>query len=219
MTSAAVETPLSDEISAFKAKFMADAPKGLAELFGAKTKELAETGIVESAIKVGDQAPEFTLPDGTGKEVSTAELLKNGPIVLTFYRGSWCPYCNLTLAKYQEYLPQFKAKGATFVAVSPEKPEFIEDKVKAANLEFPVLSDVGMKVGSQFGIKFVLAPELQEVYNQFKLDVNKHNGDNTFQLPLPATYVIGKDGKVVYSFVDVDYTKRAEPADVLAAIP
>lgn len=146
--------------------------------------------------------------------------LKTGrrPNTLPFTFLLRCPYCNIQVRSLQKHLSEFEAKGATLVAVSPELPEYIAKTTKDASLTYPVLSDVGMAVGKQYGINFVLDPELQKVYTQFGLDVNTHNGDKTFQLPLPATYVIQADGTVTYAFVNADYTKRAEPADVLKAL-
>ncbi|CAB9497211.1 Thiol-disulfide oxidoreductase ResA [Seminavis robusta] len=210
---------LAAELKAFQDKFMASIPKEVGELLLAKTEELAKSGVVESAIKVGDKAPDFVLPDVEGNPVSLAELRAKGPVVLTFYRGSWCPYCNITVHNLQQYMSKFQAKGATLVAISPELPDYVVKKTQEESLTFPVLSDVGMTVGMKFGLKFVLPLELQKAYAEFGLDVPSHNGDKTFQLPLPATYVIDKDGLVTYAFVNADYTKRAEPEEVLKAIP
>lgn len=219
MSTVVAPATLAAELKEFQEKFMSQVPEEMGEMFAAKTQELAKSGLVESAIKVGDKVPDFVLPDAQGNKVSLADLRAKGPVVIAFYRGGWCPYCNLTVAKLQQYLPKFEAKGASLVAITPELPEFITKKTEEASLTYPVLSDVGMKVGKDFGIKFILDPALQKVYTEFGLDVTKHNGDNTFQLPLPATYVIDKDGTVTYAFVNVDYTKRAEPEDVLKAIP
>lgn len=209
---------LATELQEFSKQFAEGTPKEVIDLLRIKAEELAKSGLVESSIKVGDKAPDFALPDAEGKAVHLAELLKKGPVVLTFYRGGWCPYCNIQVRSLQAYLPQFEAKGATLVAVSPELPEYIAKTTEENLLTYPILSDVGMKVGKQYSIQFVLDPEIQEMYTKFGLDVNSHNGDKTFQLPLPATYVIGQDGTVTYAFVNADYSKRAEPADILNAL-
>ena len=209
---------LSSELAAFQANFVKGVPEEIVDLFMSKTEELAKSGLVESSIKVGDKAPLFTLPDAKGNLVSIESLLQEGPVIVTFYRGAWCPYCNLAVSALEKALPEFKAKGASLVAITPELPQYADQMVTSKNLTFPVFSDVGLKVGKQYGLSFVLDPELQKVYTQFGLDVNTHNGDKTFQLPLPATYVIDKDGTVKYAFVNADYSKRAEPSDILKAL-
>ncbi|KAL3918361.1 MAG: hypothetical protein SGILL_004275 [Bacillariaceae sp.] len=209
---------LSSELKAFQANFIKDIPDEIVNVFMSKTEELAKSGLVESAVKVGDKAPAFTLPDSKGDPVVLEDLLKKGPVVVTFYRGVWCPYCNIAVNALQAALPEFEAKGATLVAITPELPQYIDQMTTAKKLTFPVLSDLGLKVGKQYGLSFVLDPQLQKLYTEFGLDVNKHNDDKTFQLPLPATYVIAQDGTVKYAFVDADYSKRAEPADILKAL-
>ena len=219
MSTVTTESPsLRAELESFQKQFQAGTPKEIVELFAAKTAALAKTGVVQSAVQVGDQAPTFALPDAQGTTVRLQDLLAQGPVVLTFYRGGWCPYCNLQVRALQKMLPSIQSQGATLVAVSPELPAYISKTVQEAALEFPVLSDVGMTVGKQYGLGFVLDPELQAIYMKFGLDVPAHNGDATFQLPLPATYVIQPDGTVSYAFVNADYTQRAEPEDILQAL-
>lgn len=179
---------LSSKLQAFRANFVKDIPDEIVDLFMAKTEELAKSGLVESSVNVGDKAPLITLPDAKGNLVVLEDLLQKGPVVVTFYRGVWCPYCNIAVNALQAALPEIKAKGATLVAITPELPQYIDQMTTAKELTFPVLSDVGLKVGKQYGLNFVLDPELQKVYTEFGLDVNKHNGDKTFQLPLPARW-------------------------------
>ena len=126
----------------------------------------------------------------------------------------------MTLKALQKYLPKFEAKGAKLVAISPQIPEYTTTTMKKNELKgFPILSDVGCKVGTDYGIDFVLDEELRPLYAMGGIDIPVHNGDSTFRLPVPATYVIDIDGTVLFSHVDTDYTKRAEPEDILEAIP
>ncbi|MBX3358919.1 MAG: redoxin domain-containing protein [Phycisphaeraceae bacterium] len=181
-------------------------------------REIAASGVLESALKVGASAPDFTLMSAAGPPVRLAELLKSGPVVLTWYRGGWCPYCNLQLRTYQESLADFKAAGgAHLVAVSPQMPDSSLSTQEKNLLEFAVLSDPGNSVAHQYGVAYRL-PE--SVVNAFKgrLDMPRFNGDDSWELPLPVTYVIGKDSRIAYAFIDADYRKRAEPADILAAL-
>lgn len=182
------------------------------------TAQLEESGIAESSLEVGAKAPEFNLPDATGAEVSLSSLLAEGPVVLAFYRGGWCPYCSTELRALQARMAEITAAGATLVAVSPQTPDSSLSTVEKLELAFPVLSDEGNRVAESFGLVFTLPEALREVYAGFGLDLPAANGDDSFRLPVPATYVIGADGTVAWRFVDADYTKRAEPDDVIAAL-
>lgn len=165
---------------------------------------------VRRALKEG-QAPGFSLPGVDGKPVSSAALLAKGPVVLVFYRGGWCPYCNVQLAGYQKGLDRIQAKGATLVAVSPQLPEKSAALTEKKELRFPVLSDVGLKVARSFGLVF-RAPANYGFLPEF-------NGDPSGELPLAATYVIGQGGRILKAFVDQDYKNRASLEDILAALP
>lgn len=211
---------VQSELDEFLNSFVQAITPELLDLFVRKGQELEQAGILEWAVKEGDIAPHFCLPDHKGKQTRINDLISDGPLILTFYRGGWCPYCSIELKSLQRYLPKFLAKGAKLVAISPELPEFAANTAKDMELEFPVLSDEGCKVGMDYGIDFVLDEELRPVYDQFGLKVAMHNSPKaSFQLPVPATYVIDTDGSVLYSFVNTDYTKRAEPEEILNAIP
>ena len=178
------------------------------------------SGVLDHALKVNDAAPEFTLPDAFGHEISLETLLARGPVVLSFYRGEWCLFCNLELRALQESLPRMQELGATLVAISPEKPEGGIAVTEKNKLTFPVLSDFNNTVARQFGIVFQVGDELQDLSkNVFKNDLALRNGEDSYQLPVPATFVIDADGIVRFAHVDVDYmTGRAEPEEVMAAL-
>lgn len=167
---------------------------------------------------VGAHAPDFTLPDSTGEHVSLSSLLSRGPVVLAFYRGGWCPHCSTELRAYQARLAEISSLGAALVAVSPQTPDNSLSTREKLELAFPVLSDTGNVVARSYGLVFSLPEELREIYAGFGLDLPTANGDDSFELPLPATYVIDTEGAVVWRHVDADYTKRAEPNDVIAAL-
>ncbi len=145
-------------------------------------------------------------------------MLDKGPVVLNFYRGGWCPYCNLELNAYQKHLQEINELGASFVAISPQTPDKSLSTAEKNELKFQVLSDVGNKIADQFGLVFKLPTELQELYNNFGISLPKFNGDESWELPMPGTYVISKDGNVQYAFADADYTKRAEPDEVIVKL-
>ena len=195
----------------------------LGEKFSVITNDLDRVrtaGTINNALKVGQSAPEFTLPDAFGKEVSLKTLLANGPVVISFYRGEWCPFCNIELHGLQEALPEIKELGATLIAISPEKPDHGIVATEKNKLTFPVLSDFGNKVARQFGIVFQVGQELQDFSkNVFKNDLALRNGEDSYELPVPATYVLDAEGVVRFAHVDVDYmTGRAEPEAVISAL-
>ena len=176
-----------------------------------------KTGITSSAVQVGQKAPNFTLNNALGQAVKLSEVLNDGPVVLTWYRGGWCPYCNLTLRALQQALPEIIAEGATLLALTPEVPDQSLSTAEKNELEFEVLSDLHNQVGKQFGVVFKLEDKVAEVY-QNGFDLHAYNGDDSDELPMGATYVIGTDGIVKWAFLDTDYRNRAEPSDIVEAL-
>jgi peroxiredoxin len=209
---------LKDELDARRAEFLRTAPPEKAAAYQRGVEELAADGIAGRAVKVGDTAPDFTLASARGAPVALSQLLARGPVVLTFYRGGWCPYCNLQLRAYQKALPEIRAAGGTLVAIAPEKPDDTLSTAEKNALEFEVLSDVDGAVGAAYRLYFELSPELKALYAAGGNDLSKKNADGRWHLPIPATYVIGTDARVAAAFVDVEYRNRAEPAQILAAL-
>ncbi len=179
------------------------------------TVDLEASGILEQTLKVGDTIPDFALPDATGQSVNIRDLLAQGPAVIAFYRGGWCPYCNLELKALQNALASIQETGATLVAISPETPDNSLTTQEKNVLTFPVLSDVDNQVARQFGLVFKLPMSLLPIYEKFGIDLVAYNGNDHYELPIPATYVVQSNGEIVYAFADVDYTKRAEPSEVV----
>lgn len=182
------------------------------------TRRLVDSGIAEKSLKVGEKAPDFDLPNPNGESVNLHSLLEKGPVVLNFYRGGWCPYCNLELNTYQKHLDEINDLGASLVAISPETPDNSLSTAEKNDLKFDVLSDVGNKTANQFGLVFKLPSELHEIYLKFGINIPKFNGDDSWEIPMPGTYVIDKDGTVKYAFADADYTKRADPDEVISKL-
>ena len=175
-------------------------------------------GLAKSALKTGDRAPAIVLGNARGDTVDVGALLKNGPVIVSFYRGGWCPYCNLELRAFQQILPQIKAAGAALVAISPEKPDDTLSTAEKNALSFEVLSDVGQKVGRAFGLVYDFSDELKSAYKEFGIDIPGKNGAEDWALPISATYVIDRDGTIIYAYTDADYRDRVEPADVLEVL-
>lgn len=180
--------------------------------------DLQQSDIVNRALAKGDVIPAFELPDALGQTVSSQTLLAAGPLVISFYRGGWCPYCSLELRALQESLPEIQAAGATLVAISPETPDNSLSTIEKQELTFEVLSDRGNQLARQFGLVFTLPESLRPIYAAFGIDLPAHNGDTTFELPVPATYVVETNGQIIHSFVDVDYTQRLAPEAIVDAL-
>lgn len=218
---ATAQTPalpsLQDKLDARNADFQETASPQLKQTFAEGVTAVGDSGVMETALRVGDPAPDFTLPNAKGRDVTLSALLADGPVVLTWYRGGWCPYCNIQLAAYRDALPAIEAAGGQLVAISPELPDKAADTVDAQNLDFTVLSDVGNAVAGEYGIAYRLPDPLIEAFTG-RLDLPAYNGDESWSLPLAVTYVVDRDGVIRYAFVDEDYKKRAEPADIVAAL-
>ena len=200
------------------AQSQANKPPEVISMMGKATEDLIKSGIVNQSLKVGDTPPSFALPNAVDKSVAIRDLLSKGPVVISFYRGQWCPYCNLELRALQQALPEIQALGASLAAISPQTPDNSLSTIEKNELTFEVLSDVGNQVARQFGLVFNLPEALRPIYKSFGIDIPAHNGDQTFELPIPATYVINSDGAIAHAFVEPDYTKRLDPEDILAAL-
>ena len=214
---------LQAKLDAFKADFEAgkppySVPPSVIETMHRATDELITSGAAHQALRAGDKAPSFTLNDPGGNPVSSMDLLTKGPLVVSFYRGNWCPYCNMELQALQEALPSFRNLGASLIAISPQTPVNSRKSVRQNALEFPILSDTRNDVAAAFGLRFVLPAYLIELYKGLKNDLPLFNGDPSWTLPMPARYVIAQNGTILYAEVNPDYTRRPEPMDMLPAI-
>ncbi|MDQ3374224.1 MAG: AhpC/TSA family protein [Acidobacteriota bacterium] len=173
-------------------------------------KSVSADEAAKNALNVGAKMPSFSLKDANGKVVGSDDLLKQGNLVVVFYRGSWCPFCNLYLRNLQKNLPQIKEAGGNLVAVSVENPDNSLSVAKKNELDFTVLSDPNLNVARKFGIVYGLPKKTAELYKSRGLDVAEHNRMEKAELPLSATYVVNQKGKIVYAFLEPDYKKRAE---------
>ncbi|MFJ3486499.1 peroxiredoxin-like family protein [Pseudomonas sp. NPDC090202] len=214
---------LQAKLDAFKADFVAgkppyNAPAPVHAIMKRATDELIASGQAERTLKVGDKAPVFTLNDPDGNPVSSAELLAKGPLVISFYRGVWCPYCNMELQALEETLPQYRELGASLVAISPQTRVNSRKSVRQNGLSFPILSDSKSQVAEAFGLRFKLPDYLIDLYKGFGNDLPVFNDDDAWVLPMPGRFVIGQDGLIKYAEVNPDYTLRPEPTDLLPAL-
>lgn len=186
-------------------------------------EELVRSQLAERALKVGDQAPRFELPDGDGmlwrsEDLLRNGLLRNGPLAIVFYRGRWCAYCNAQLAALQDVHKQIAESGASLIAISPQTQKHSYMTRDMHKLRFPVLSDAGNQVARQFGLAYRLSPDLQAIYETIMTKLHGCNGDQSWELPLAATYLIQSDGKISYVRIDADWRHRPEPEELLQAL-
>lgn len=214
---------LQAKLDAFKADFDAGkppfkAPNSVIETMARATNELIASGAAEMALKAGDIAPNFSLKDPEGNLVTLAKLLKNGPLIISFYRGSWCPYCNIELQALESAKPAFDKYGASLVAISPQTPAHSRKSMRQNNLTFPILSDFMGEIAAAFGLRFDLPAYLIELYKSLGNDLPTFNDDPSWTLPMPARYIVGSDGMILYSEVNPDYTNRPEPDELLPTI-
>ncbi|GAA4970850.1 peroxiredoxin-like family protein [Algibacter aquimarinus] len=206
---------LTEQLKQKKEQSLASIPKEKLDVMLGSTQDLINVHLSNNALKTGDTMVDFELPNVNGKKEALSSYLQKGSTVISFYRGGWCPYCNLELKALQAVLPEIKAKGASLIAISPETPDNSLTTSEKNELEFSVLSDIDNQVAKQIGLVFKMPEALKNVYNDFNLDVAKHNGNNDYELPMAATYVVNSDGKISYAFVSEDYTERADPQDIL----
>jgi peroxiredoxin len=180
--------------------------------------DLIASGQADRALRAGDRAPSFTLSETAGRMISLSDLVKKGPLILTFYRGIWSDYCNAELQALEECAGAMRAKTASLVAISQQTRASSRKTKKLNRLSFPVLSDTGGRVTRAFGVLWTLPGDLRSVYQQLGADLPYFNGNEDWTLPMPARYVIGRDSIIVYCEVNPDYTKRPEPSDVFPCL-
>lgn len=208
---------LTEELLEYNQSASKRIPEERLRLMIQATADLSEAGIAKG-LAAGTVAPDFTLPDSTGEESTLYEELKKGPVVITFYRGAWCPYCNMELRAYQRILDDIQAAGAELIAISPQTADNSLSMQEKDELQFHVLSDVGNKTANDYDLVYTMPDFLVNEYKQMNLNIATHNGDETWRLPVPATFVIDQDKTIRFAYVNPDYTKRADPDEVLRTV-
>ena len=168
------------------------------------------------ALKVGDKAPDFMVKDHAGKMVSLKELTQKGKVVVMFYRGAWCPFCNKYMSQLETALPEFSAKNTTVIAITPETDESINKAIDKTKATFSVIYDKDRSIMKNWKVAYSMSDDMKTKYKGYGLDLEKQQGD--WMLPVPATYIVGKDGKIEYVHFDENYQKRAEVAEILKVL-
>ncbi len=216
---AASGLPLQGKLDLLKTEFETNvAPPPIVEALHRAIDELTASGAAERALKAGDVAPAFTLPDSDGKPVSSGDLLGRGPLVVSFYRGIWCPYCNFELQALEAARPGIEARGASLVAISQQTAPNSRRSQRENKLGFPILGDRGGAVGALFGVRWTTPEYMREIHKQVGADLTQFNGEESWTLPMPARYVIDQDSTIVYAEINPDYTSRPEPGDLFPVL-
>jgi len=214
----APDGPVRKELKEFLEKSAKTTPQETQRIYAEGIEEVRKSGVLDTALKVGDKAPDFELPDASGKPVRLSDLTAKGPVVVTWYRGGWCPYCNIALRGFHKALPEIRSAGASLVAISPETPESATNTVQKNELDFAVLSDRHNTVARTFGIAYKVPRAVVDTLKKSGRDLARLNGSDSGELPLGVTYVIGTDRVIRHAFLESNYRRRAEPADVIAAL-
>jgi peroxiredoxin len=209
---------LQQQLDELTAKLHAMVPAERLAVVDRTAEDFVCSQLAERALKVGDRAPAFELPDGDGMRWSSGNMLRNGPLAIVFYRGRWCAYCNTQLAAMQQVHQEIALAGASLVAISPQTQKHSYMTRDMHKLRFPVLSDEGNQVARKFGLVYRLPAQLQAIYETIMTKLPGYNGDQSWELPLAATYIVEPDGKIAYARVDADWRQRPEPEEVLRAI-
>ncbi|WP_044339399.1 peroxiredoxin-like family protein [Rossellomorea aquimaris] len=207
---------LTNELKEVRERFFANAPEHVKESVEKATKNLIESGVA-TGLKEGDIAPDFTLVNAAGERVTLSEELKNGRVILNFYRGGWCPYCNLELRAYENILDEIKDAGALLIAISPQMPDQSLSTKEKNNLSFQVLSDPKQEVLSDYNLLFELPDHLIHTYkNDFNIDLGTYNNtENPWRLPVSGTFIINQDRTILLADANPDYMFRMDPETVI----
>ena len=218
MSNLAAFPSLHHELTATAQHLATVLPAAASRTIDAGIVAVQDAGLAQHSLHAGQTAPDFTLPDAQGQPVTLTTLLAAGPVVLVFYRGNWCPYCNVQLRAYSQALTDFEAAGATLVAISPQTPELTRLTAEEKELQFPVLSDAGNAVARQYGLAYAVGEEVYNTLHGVGIDLAAFNGDDSGELPLTATFVIAQTGQIAWAATEANFKHRPDPALLLAAL-
>lgn len=211
-------TDLATQIQQFNIELATQVPQEVLDTFGKSIEDLETKNIEEKSIKIGETIPNFSLKNAKNEVVNSSDILKNGKMIIAFYRGSWCPYCNLELKALQEKTAEFKEKNTTLVAISPQSPDNSLTFIEKHNLTFEVLTDKDNIFAKQLGIVFELQDFVLPYYHALGIDLTNFNKNNDNSLPIPAVFVVNEDGKIIYKFADANYMNRIDIDELIKTL-
>ncbi len=205
---------LTTQIQQLKQKINTDNGWFRAEMEQASS--IRESGVLRHIPKPGQIAPDFYLPDPDGKPTTLHQLAAKGPVILSFYRGDWCVFCDLELRALQRYLTDFQKYNATIIGVSPQKIEVAQMTKREKELSYSLVTDKGNFIARMYSLIKEAPKAMQQAFLSFGLDLGSKSADQSFDIPVPGTFVVNQEGKIIFSFADADFSKRAEPSEILA---
>lgn len=208
---------LTEDLDRFVKQYLEETPDNVQSDYQRGIDDLQQSGILEQALNIGDAAPEFKLPNAVGNKISLYDSLLRGPVVLVWYRGGWCPYCNLQLQHIQKNLSAIEAAGGQVIAITPELPDKTMTTKERHMLEFQVLSDIDNKVADRYRLAYSVPDYVVDHYD-LSITLNEYNGNDSRRLPLAVTYIIDKSGVIEYAFLDADYKNRASPEEIITVL-
>ena len=206
---------LNEELADFAQQMSQKAPEEMLQTMSSEIGKLVESGIAEKALGRGDQAPDFELQDSEGKWLSLDGLVQQGPVVISFNRGNWCPFCNIEFRHLQKSVEEIKSAGANLIVISPQLPEKSAQLKSQLGYDYPILYDQENSIAREFGIVFTLSEPLRTIHQAFEMNIPEHNGNESYQLPLPSTFVVDSNKTIIYSYSNANWMERAEPGEYL----
>jgi len=210
---------LTQQLKAYADASAEKIPVDIQKVMSSAINELEESDLLSKALKTGDILPEITLPNTKEETVSLQSKLASGKkLVIAFYRGGWCPYCNIELKALQDILPEIKKLDAELIAITPESPDNSLTTIEKNNLDFEVLTDKDNKLAYSLNLAYQIPSELDEIYKGFGINLNESQGNSDRTLPIAATYVVDVDGKVLYHFLKEDYKLRADLSEIISVL-
>ena len=209
---------LNDELKKLELDVLNSLDADVQKLLLSENAKIFSSFLEDKAIRVGSKAPDVYFRDKNLKTILLKDILKEHHVVLNFFRGAWCPYCNLELTALQNINDKIEEKGARLISASPELYKFVEKTIEKNNITTPVFTDLGNAAANEFGLVFKLPQKYREIYSILNIYLNELNGDNSWTLPMPATFIISKDNIITASYINADYTQRMEPDDILAQL-
>lgn len=210
--------PLNDKLKSLHKDVINSLPSDVSKKLLQENEKLFSNFLYEKILKKGSKIPDVFFRDSVLEAHYLSDILKDQHVVLSFFRGTWCPYCNLELKALSNINNEIKEKGARLIAVSPELYKFSKKSLQENNIDYDVMTDLGNKAAKEFGLAFKLPQEYRDIYAKLNIHLNTLNGEDNWILPVPATFIISKDGTVISTYINADYTKRMEPEDILGAL-
>jgi len=209
-------TLLAEQLQDFKQQFETETPAHMLEVLSRSISLLQAEKVQGTALTKGDKAPDFQLRDTAGKYISLKQTLENGPCILTFFRGGWCPYCVIELSQWQKLLRQHP--DLQLIAITPETDPYSQHTRQEHDISFPIVTDKNNMLARQFGLLWRLDEDMKQLLLKWKVDLQQRHNSSRFELPVPATYVLDSQANIQFAFIEEDYTLRAEPQEAIDAL-